>query len=182
MSTKLEIPPIKTRPAMPELREPTSEDGAAVWQLIKDCAPLDRNSLYCNLLQCDHFASTCVAAELDGDIVGWVSGYIVPDSPDTLFIWQVAVAEKGRGMGLARKMIEHLLTRKVCKDVKNINTTITRDNSASWALFRSVAERRDAPFERDAHFTKEVHFEGRHDTEYMVSIGPFGALARAAAA
>jgi L-2,4-diaminobutyric acid acetyltransferase len=66
--------------------------------------------------------------------------------------------------------------------VKNINTTITRDNSASWALFRSVAERRDAPFERDAHFTKEVHFEGRHDTEYMVSIGPFGALARAAAA
>jgi L-2,4-diaminobutyric acid acetyltransferase len=90
MSTKLEIPPIKTRPAMPELREPTSEDGAAVWQLIKDCAPLDRNSLYCNLLQCDHFASTCVAAELDGDIVGWVSGYIVPDSPDTLFIWQVA--------------------------------------------------------------------------------------------
>jgi L-2,4-diaminobutyric acid acetyltransferase len=177
MPSKIEIPTVENRPALPQLREPQSGDGAAVWQLIRDCAPLDRNSLYCNLLQCDHFASTCVVAELDGDVVGWISGYIVPDQPDTLFVWQVAVSEKARGLGLARKMIDHILDREVCGEVEKINTTITRDNKASWALFRSVAERREAPFERAPHYTREHHFEGRHDTEYLVTIGPFGAAA-----
>ncbi|MGM0585941.1 MAG: diaminobutyrate acetyltransferase [Pseudomonadota bacterium] len=174
--------PTRARAPQPEFRMPTSEDGAAVWKLIKDCAPLDRNSLYCNLLQCDHFADTCVVVELEGEIVGWVSGYIVPDQTDTLFVWQVAVSEKARGLGLARRMIDHILDREVCEGVEKINTTITRDNAASWALFRSVAARREAPLERDAHFTRDDHFEGRHDTEYMVTIGPFGAEAMKQAA
>ena len=45
--------------------------------------PLDENSMYCNLVQCEHFSETCVIAELDGVIVGWISAFIPPDAPDT---------------------------------------------------------------------------------------------------
>ena len=157
------------------LRAPTPEDGADVWELIRDSGPLDENSLYCNLVQCEYFADTCVIAELDGEIVGWVSGLIPPQEPDTLFVWQVAVSEKARGMGVARRMLEHLMARPACRDVTRLKTTITADNEASWALFNSFAERLDANLERDAHYEKEAHFAGRQDTEYMVTIADFEA-------
>src|SRR5690606_23617577 len=72
---------VKPQPGKLSLRPPQLEDGAAVWELIRACGPLDDNSMYCNFLQCDHFADTCVVAELDGEIVGWVSGYILPAEP-----------------------------------------------------------------------------------------------------
>jgi L-2,4-diaminobutyric acid acetyltransferase len=131
--------------------------------------------MYCNLLQCDHFADTCVVAELGGEIVGWVSAYIVPNDPETLFVWQVAVSETARGMGVAKKMLAHLTAREICKDVIKLQTTITADNEASWALFNSFADRLDATLERDAHYEKEAHFAGRHDTEHMVTIADFEA-------
>jgi L-2,4-diaminobutyric acid acetyltransferase len=169
------------RSSEPRLRRPTAADGEGVWTLIAACAPLDRNSLYCNLIQCDHFAETCVVAELDGEIVGWVSGHIPPNEPDTLFVWQVAVGEAGRGKGLAKKMLNAILERPVCENVDRVKTTITKDNRASWGLFGSFAADRDAPLVRAPHFTREGHFGGRAETEHLVRIGPFGALAEAAA-
>ena len=78
------------------LRPPAREDGAAVFGLIQRCPPLDANSMYCNLLQCSHFADTSVAALADGVLVGFISGYLVPGRPDSLFIWQVAVGPDTR--------------------------------------------------------------------------------------
>lgn len=171
-------------PASLCLRAPAPEDGSNVWQLIRDCGPLDENSMYCNLLQCDHFAETCVLAEFGsdaGEVVGWISAYVLPAEPDTLFVWQVAVAEQARGMGLAKRMLDHLLARPVCEGVVKLKTTITKDNEASWALFHSFAAKMDAPVDVDRHFERHTHFEGRHATEYMVTIGAFGALDGAAA-
>jgi L-2,4-diaminobutyric acid acetyltransferase len=161
---------------------PAAEDGARVWQLIRACEPLDENSMYCNLLQCDHFAETCVIAEIDGEAAGWISAYVPPSEPDTLFVWQVAVHEGARGLGLAKRMLAHILEREVCDGVDMLKTTITRDNDASWALFTGFARDMEAPLSREAHFTRDDHFEGRHATEYMVTIGQFGALRKAAAA
>lgn len=158
-------------------RTPRPEDGSDIWQLIQDCGPLDENSMYCNLLQCDHFSDTCVVAEFEGEIAGWVSAYVLPSEPDTLFVWQVAVHEKARGMGVAKRMLTHLLERDCCADVTKLKTTITKDNDASWALFNAFADRMDAPLEYDAHYERHDHFDGKHDTEYMVTIGDFGAAA-----
>jgi L-2,4-diaminobutyric acid acetyltransferase len=157
-------------------RAPSGDDGAAVQELIRACGPLDTNSLYSTLLLCDHFADTCVLAEVDGVLSGWVSGYIVPGAPDTLFVWQVAVHASARGMGLGGRMLDALVARDACDGVENVNTTITADNDASWALFSSFARRHAAPLERSPHFKRDEHFGGRHATEIMAEIGPFGAL------
>jgi L-2,4-diaminobutyric acid acetyltransferase len=177
-------PKIMTKPlaksAPISFRMPTDEDGAAVWALIRECKPLDENSLYCNLIQCDHFQDTCIIAEMEGQIVGWISAYIVPSEPETLFVWQVAVSEKARGRGLGRKMLYELLERDACAEVFRLKTTITRDNSASWGLFRSFANRLGARLDDEPHYTREDHFEGRHATEHMVTITLCEALKKAA--
>ncbi|KGJ05985.1 2,4-diaminobutyric acid acetyltransferase [Paracoccus halophilus] len=161
-------------------RKPEPEDGSDIWALIRACKPLDENSMYCNLIQCDHFADTCVLAERDGVPVGWISGYILPDAADTLFIWQVAVSGDARGMGLGGRMLDSLLSRDDMAGVLHLKTTITRDNDASWALFRSLAARHNGVLTDKPHFRKDDHFDGEHATEHMVTIRFPAPVARAA--
>ena len=152
---------------------PGADDGPDVHALIAACPPLDQNSVYCNLLQCTHFADTCVAVKRDGRLVGWVSGHRPPNEPDVLFVWQVAVASEARGLGLAGRMIAHILERPACEGVSRIKTTITPDNAASWGLFKGFARKLSAPPNEAPWFLKDQHFPPGHDTEHLVTIGPF---------
>lgn len=176
MSMAVEPSPIVAPKRKPvRYRPPEQADGTAIWELIRDSGSLDENSRYCNLLQCTHFADTCVVAEVDGAIAGWMSAYIPPTDPDALFVWQVAVNERARGHGIGKGLILDVLKRGVCSDVEYIHSTITADNAASWALFGSIADRLSAPMEREPYFRKNPDFDGVHDTEHLVRIGPFGA-------
>ncbi|MDO9527391.1 MAG: diaminobutyrate acetyltransferase [Gemmobacter sp.] len=154
-------------------RAPTPDDGPEIWKLIRDAGALDTNSLYCNLLQCSHFAETCVLAEMDGQIVGWMSGYAPPAQPDTLFVWQVCVADVARGKGLAKRLIESVLKRPENCGLRFVECTITRSNTASWSLFHSVARSFDAALQSQPHFLRDTHLDGQHDSEIRVTIGPF---------
>ncbi|SEA45453.1 diaminobutyrate acetyltransferase [Microbulbifer marinus] len=164
------------------LRRPVSEDGAEVHRLIGRCPPLDENSIYCNLLQASHFADTSVAAEVNGELAGFISGYIIPERPDTLFIWQVAVAKEARGLGLAGRMICEILRRPSCARVRHLETTITPDNDASWALFRGVARKLETDCAESVMFDRDRHFRGRHDSEMLLRIGPFAGAGAGAGA
>jgi L-2,4-diaminobutyric acid acetyltransferase len=155
------------------LRPPTPEDGVRVHRLVAQCPPLDPNSIYCNLLQCTHFSSTSVAADIEGELVGFISGYRPPQQTSTLFIWQVAVGEKARGQGLASRMLMNILARNDCEDVNHLETTITENNQASWALFQRLADKLQAPLAKTPFFERDLHFAGQHDTEVLVRIGPF---------
>lgn len=160
----------------PKLRPPRATDGLAVFELVRQSPPLDPNSLYCNLLQCSHFAATCVAAESEQRLVGFVSAYLRPDAPGTLFIWQVVVAEAARGQGLAPRMLADLLARPQVQSARFIETTITPANAASWRLFEKLAAALDAPLTKVEHFERDTHFGGTHESEWLVRVGP---LARA---
>ncbi len=162
------------------LRTPRATDGADVWELVRNCKPLDENSMYCNIIQCDHFAETCVVAELDGKMVGWISAYLVPSDPDTLFIWQVAVAPEARGHGVGVRMLKDILERDVTSDVERLHTTITDDNDASWALFRKFSRLNGGDLRSQSQYTKDQHFPDRHSSENLVIIELPEALARAA--
>lgn len=158
---------------IPSLRKPTSEDGLRLNQLVAACPPLDANSIYCNLLQCTHFRDTAIAAELDGELVGFVSGYIPPDKPDTLFVWQVAIAAQQRGKGLAKAMLQQLLNNQDAEAIHFLETTITPGNSASWSLFRSLARELNTEVQSDLFFFSDRHFGNQHDEEHLLRIGPF---------
>ncbi|MRU15122.1 diaminobutyrate acetyltransferase [Roseovarius sp. A21] len=161
-------------------RKPSREDGAAIWDLISSCHPLDENSMYCNLIQCDHFGDTCILAEMDGEAVGWISAYIMPSDPETLFVWQVAVSSKARGKGLGTRMLSELFEREECKEVNRLQTTITINNDASWALFGRFSKSQNGKLRSEPHYTREDHFDGRHATEHMVTIEFAEELKRAA--
>lgn len=155
------------------VRFPCVTDGVSVNALIANCPPLDRNSLYCNLLQCTHFSATSALAEQGGEVVGFVSGYRLPDRPETLFVWQVAVDRIARGRALGKRLILDILSRPVCAGVSMLETTVTQSNSASQAMFDKIAAVLDAPLRRTLLFDRDRHLGGHHDSELLISIGPF---------
>lgn len=154
------------------LRSPCVSDGHALNRLVAASPPLDRNSVYCNLLQCLHFSETSVAAELDGELVGFISAYIPPNEPDTLFVWQLVVAESARGTGVARRMLQWLVDQPACEPAQRLATTITADNRASWAVFEGFAARHQAALSRAILFQREQHFAGEHADEFLLQITP----------
>lgn len=143
-----------------------------VHRLIAACPPLDSNSAYCNLLQCSDFADTCVLAEREGEIQGWISAYRPPSALERLFIWQVAVDGAARGEGLGGRMLDELLKRPAFAGTTTLTTTIGAHNAASWHLFEAFARRHGATLDRGPRFERDAHFGGAHETEWEARIAP----------
>lgn len=162
---------------MPEglkLDTPRLEDGAAMWRIARDSEVLDLNSSYSYLLWCRDFAATSVVArDGNGEPVGFITGYLRPEQPRTLLVWQVAVDHAQRGRGLAGAMLDGLAARVALQTgADRIETTVTPDNAPSNRLFTSFGERHAATVEREVLFDGEVFPESGHEPEVLYRIGP----------
>lgn len=153
------------------LRRPTVADGAAMWRLAEASGGLDLNTPYAYLLWCRDFPATSAIAEIDGEPVGYVTGFLRPEEPSTLFVWQVTTSPDVRGRGLARRMIESIIDR-LGDRVTHLEASVTPDNVASRRTFAGVAERRGAALVEEELFVGS-DFPTPHDPEVLVRIGPF---------
>ena len=154
-------------------RPPQLADAARVHALVDECKPLDLNSTYAYMLLCTHFSETCVVADLHGELVGFVSGYLKPSDDTILFIWQVAVNPKARGLGVGKRMLREVLERPACRRVRHLETSVTPSNEASWALFRAFARDRKADCTESTLFRSEDFGNEKHEEEQLLRIGPF---------
>ncbi|HET6856613.1 MAG TPA: diaminobutyrate acetyltransferase [Streptomyces sp.] len=165
----------RARSEFMQIDAPRVEDGAAIWRIARDSEVLDLNSSYSYLLWCRDFAATSVVARdhPEGEPIAFITGYVRPDCPETLVIWQVAVGHDHRGRGLAGVLLDALTAKVVAgQGVKAIETTVTPDNTASDRLFTSYAERQGASLEREVLFDGGLFPEGSHLPEVLYRIGP----------
>ncbi len=165
-------------------RLPAVVDGSALHGLVERCPPLDLNSVYVYLLLASHFRDTCVVAERDQQVVGFLSAYIPPRQRETLFVWQVAVDAVARGRGLAGRMLDEALGRPACAGVSYVETTVTPSNEPSRRMFQAWSKRRGTECRISVYFPGEL-FSGAdseesadagtppHEAEELLRIGPF---------
>lgn len=159
--------------------QPTPEDGLAIHELIQQCPPLDLNSSYCYMLCCTLWAETSICVwQPEGNypkakLVGFISALVRPNQDNTLFVWQVAVADIARGQRLAQQMLTALLQRKICQNIEQIHTTISPDNQASWRTFSALAHQLGCTSRTELFLDKDLHFKGLHDSELLFVVGPF---------
>jgi len=165
-------------------RQPVAADGPAMHALVERCKPLDVNSRYCYLILCEHYSSSCIVAEMDGEVVAMMTAYVLPERRDTLFVWQIAVDARLRGRGVARKLFAHLLKRRNLMNITTIEATVNPSNDASRALFHSLAKACGCGVEETPLFEARLfdsagfdhagadHAEGEHEQENLIRVGP----------
>lgn len=147
--------------------------------MVKDTGVLDLNSAYAYLLLGEHFADTSVVAELvsangQKQIIGFISAYLPPSKANTVFVWQVGVAEAGRGRGVATGMLYEIVRRSACNNVTHLDTTVGPSNDASMALFRGFAKKLGTEVTETELFSNEVFpHPDEHEPEVLFRIGPF---------
>ncbi|OLN22295.1 diaminobutyrate acetyltransferase [Domibacillus antri] len=154
-------------------RKPAKEDGAGIWELIKSTGTLDVNSAYSYLMICEFFPDTCIVAEKDQQIIGFVSAFRPPQSRDTIFVWQVAVHESERGKGMGKKLLQELLSRKSCENVHYLEATVSPSNLPSRSLFTSLAKQLKCSYTVSDCFSEDMFPEPGHEAEPIYRIGPF---------
>lgn len=151
-------------------RYPVSADGPALRRIASDSRVLAVNSGYYYALMVRHFSATCLVAEIDSRVCGYIIGYCPPAQPDTLFVWQVGVGPEWQGKGMGRKMLISLVQKK---GPKFLEATIDPDNRASVKLFKSVARQMGASYDfGQAPFFSEADLSGE-PAEHLMRIGPF---------
>ena len=154
------------------LRAPLLRDAAAIHQLIAECPPLDLNSEYLYMLLSEHFSQTCVVAQRGEHIDGFISAYFLPDRPDVLFVWQVAVHQRARGQRLGQAMLDHLKQRLSGRAWRYLETTVSPGNLASRGLFAAMARRWEAPMQEKEFFDTALFADQAHEAEPLLRIGP----------
>ncbi|MEV5571589.1 diaminobutyrate acetyltransferase [Spirillospora sp. NPDC052269] len=166
------------------LAKPTPRDGPDLWRMARESGVLDVNSAYSYTLWCRDFAATSIVARdaagepahdavhENGGARGFVTGFLRPEAPDTLFVWQVAVDPARRGRGLARLMLDGLADRLAPHGARALEATVTPGNAASTALFSSFARDRGAELTRTPLFGSDL-LDG-HEPEVLFRIGPLG--------
>ncbi len=154
-------------------RHPEAADGTAIWALIGSCGVLDVNSPYSYVLLGEYFSDTCLVAEREGRIVGFVSGFVPRRQPDCLFVWQIAVADSERGRGLARTLLRKLLQMPACRDLHFLEATVTPSNKPSSKLFRGLARQLNTQCRIEEGFGGDLFPEAGHEGERLFRIGPF---------
>lgn len=153
------------------LRRPRRADGARLHAFVEG-STLEINSCYAYLLLGTHFRDTCLLAEHDDELLGFVAAYRLPRRPDTLFVWQVGVAEAARGHGLGLRLL-HTLVARSSPSTRCLEATVERGNRASQRLFEALARELGTTCSTSRGFTTEDFGDAPHDDEVLHRVGPW---------
>jgi L-2,4-diaminobutyric acid acetyltransferase len=154
-------------------RHPEVRDGLALWKLVGEVGVLDHNSTYAYLMVCRDFADTCIVAETDGRLQGFVTAYRPPTRPETIFVWQIGVAPEARGRRLAVRILDQLLLSPACDEVSFLETNVTPSNQSSRKMFHEFARRLEASVAESGGFDSSLFPDPSHEPERLLRIGPF---------
>lgn len=135
-----------------EVRNIREGDSAAVLKLIEKCGPyVAPYNVYAYWILENYYSSTCIVAEDNNNIIGFVSGMPSIDK-GSIFIWQICVHSDYRGKGISVLLLDSLIKKAKELGFKKIELSISNSNVISQSLFKSYANRNNFDFiEKNKH-------------------------------
>ncbi|PVA97620.1 diaminobutyrate acetyltransferase [Mycobacteroides abscessus] len=153
-------------------RTPTVKDSSTVHALVAQTKALDLNSWYYYAMFFQDFRQTCMVVDVNGELAGFVTGYIRPRYPDTLFLWQTATTLNHGISNLGLNLLDELIKSVQKKtDIRYVEATIDPRNKAIAMQFRLLARKLKAQKSEEIRFAVEDFVQLEHD-EQLIRIGP----------
>ena len=108
----------------------------------------------------DHFHATSFVAERDGNLAGFLVGFLSPSLPDAAYIQFVGVDPRARGSGLARLLYERFFALAVADGRRVVRAVTAPVNTASIAFHTAMGFTVSAPIpDYDGSASAKVLFE-----------------------
>ena len=126
------------------------------------------NSMYTYFLLARDFSDTCLVALCNGKIVGFSSGYMSPNRPDTFFSWEIVVQKDYRGNGLQLRMLREQIRMK---HAKYFECTVNPSNEAAKNNIFKLAQALNSKCEEKVLFSREDFENDSHEAEVLYRIG-----------
>ncbi|ABW66772.1 diaminobutyrate acetyltransferase [Desulfosudis oleivorans] len=153
-----------------QIVRPVRGDGPAMKRIAQETGVLSVNSTYYYALMARHFNNACMVARCGQTVCGYITGFFLPDRPDTLFVWQIGVSPEAQGKGLGKSLLVALAQQA---EPEFIEATIDPDNTASIHVFQSAARHLDADWLfSDTPFFDKTDLGETEPPENRMRIGP----------
>lgn len=86
----------------------------------------------------EHFAGTSLVAEADGELAGFLIGFVSQDRPDEAYVHMIGVDPARRGDGLGRRLHDEFADLVRERGVRRIRCVTSTVNTASVAFHTSI--------------------------------------------
>lgn len=112
-----------------------------VYKLVGNINGLIQHQEHVYKIMSDHFNRTFLVAKdrsknSNAEILGFILGILSQTHKGQLFIWQVGVSEKARGMHIGSRLLEYMIEITAVEEkYESIMATVETDNIASQKLF-----------------------------------------------
>ena len=139
---------------------------------LASCPPLDLHTGFTYWVLTQYNSRYCFAAELDGEICAVLTA-VRTDNPDPqIYVWQVGVGTAARGLGLAGRLLEHLVAAMRRDRIGSFQVSIAPSNHSSLQVFTKFAERSGASLRPVGQLdVKDPYFKvDESETVYEASI------------
>jgi len=121
-----------------QIRKADEKEFPSVYNFVSSCKPLESYPEHFYKIMLRYFGNSCIIAEFNGEIVGFVMGFTSQVDDKKLFLWQIGVANLLRGNEIAKMLLEKF--EKVAKKLgcKRIEVTVDPENIPSQKLFEKM--------------------------------------------
>lgn len=152
------------------IRRPRAEEGSAIWSLVRRSESLESDGGHVLALLVSRFADTCLVAEAEGALIGFVGGYRTPTPPHSVLLWQIDVDPEFRGKGLGHALLHALIRCPGCADVEYLEAALESSHVACKRLLEGFARELETSCEVTSGGS-ETRSKGGNGQE-LLRIGP----------
>ena len=147
------------------------EDGPQIWSLARkinrESGGLDLYALSNYERLCRDLSETCSVAEIDGHVVGFATGFMMPDEKRGLFLWQTGLHPDYQGKGIGSKLETFLIDTIKPNYLK---FTVEASNGAANRTAQKKAEYMELPWNNPGAISSD-DLGGNHEAEVIYYVG-----------
>jgi L-2,4-diaminobutyric acid acetyltransferase len=149
-------------------RKPNESDFERVYDFVSACKPLESYAVHFYKIMLRYFRNTCLVAEENNVIVGFVLGFVSQVDPKTYFLWQIGVSPEKQGQGIGNRLLTEMESLLKKTRVGRMELTVDPENITSQKLVEKTGfvvvsqKEKDSISVHDKMALKDYYGQGRH--------------------
>jgi diaminobutyrate acetyltransferase len=120
-----------------EIRRSSVEDFLKLHELVGRIENIVQHPPHFYKIMLRYFGDTIILAEEEGELTGFLLGFVSQTNPEEYFIWQLGVDPRYRGRKIAGKIMEETIKAAGEKGCRLVSATVEIVNIPSQRLFES---------------------------------------------